>query len=121
MLALRVLVVDDEEMVRRILTRYLVAAGHQVDSAVDGTDALRQLSERSYDVALVDVLLPGGVDGLTLLGQVRVSSPELKVIIVTGHGSPEMERTAREQGAVGFLTKPFSLAELGNMLAQFLP
>ena len=116
-MALRILLVDDEEIVHQTIGEYLDDCGHQVDTAMDGHQALRAVEQEEYDVALVDVRMPG-MDGLALLARAREVRPEMVVIVITGHGDPEMERQVRELGATGFLIKPISLRQLDSLLAE---
>ena len=115
----RILLVDDEEIVRQTLGDYLSECGYQVDQAGDGREALKAIEAKDYDLALIDVRMPG-IDGLSFLSQVETFRPGMPIIIITGHGSVEMEDSARELGATGFLLKPVKLLELDGMLEAAL-
>ena len=112
---LRILLVDDEEIVRQTIGEYLRECGHQVDEADDGTTALQVAAEEGYDVALVDIRMPG-MDGL--LGRLREQRPEMAVVLITGHGDVQMAEEALARGASGLLTKPVRLLELDEALAR---
>jgi DNA-binding NtrC family response regulator len=116
-MAMHILLVDDETIVHQTLGEYLADCGHHVDPARDGHQALRAVEQEAYDVALVDVRMPG-MDGLTLLTRTQQVRPQMDVIVMTGHGDPEMERQAHRLGAVGFLTKPIRLHQLDRLLAE---
>ena len=106
-----VLVVDDEPMVRDVVTRYLERDGHRVLTAEDG-DAARGLIERErLSLVLLDVMLPGETDGLALCRWIRASS-ELPVILLTARVEEADRIVGLELGADDYVTKPFSPREL---------
>src|SRR5215470_3787183 len=82
-----VLVVDDEERMRALLERLVRRLGHRAEAAGDGEDALARLRDRSFDVVITDVRMPGGVDGLTLLKEARAADPDVAVVVMTAFGS----------------------------------
>lgn len=107
----RVLVVDDEEALRRALGRTLSAAGHEVVEAIDGAQALEHLAAGRFDAVLTDIMMPE-LDGLSLLKGVRQHDLDVPVIVVTGSPTIERAMAAVEHGAFAFLTKPL---DLGNV------
>ena len=115
--SLHVLLADDEQIVLHTFATYLEHFGHRVDTAVDGLEGLHAIEQTDYDVALTDVRMPG-LDGLSLLARAREARPNLTVVIITGHGDPDMEKEARRLGAAAFLTKPVSLRKLVDLLDQ---
>lgn len=116
---LEILLVDDEEIVHQTLGDYLRDLGHELDEAWEAKSALKKLSaqEKRYDLALLDVRMPG-MDGITLLGKLQESHPDLSVVIVTGHGNLEMAIQALRLGAADFLVKPVKLLELDAVLEK---
>ena len=102
----KVLVVDDEEPLRRALKRMLENHGMQVVSAGDGAEALEVLGRESVDVAVVDLMMPR-VNGLELLERVRESHTGTEVVMITAFGDVETAVKAVQAGAYNFLTKPF--------------
>jgi CheY-like chemotaxis protein len=107
--ALSILVVDDEEPVREVVTWMLQDAGHDVHSACDGLEALDFLSDHGpVDVVLSDINMPG-LDGMELCSRVRERWPELPVILVSGRPPP--------RGARPFIAKPFRWDTLVRAIA----
>jgi CheY-like chemotaxis protein/predicted transcriptional regulator len=106
-----VLLVDDDETIRKALTRTLSKEGFNVDSATNGKHALEKSQLAHYDVALVDIRLPD-MDGIILLRMLKDESPEIKVIIITGYPSLENAINAVDAGAAAYITKPFKPADL---------
>ncbi len=109
--SLKILIIDDESIVHRTLTPYLEQCGHQVDSASEGESGLEKIKQSGYDVALLDIRMPG-MDGLSVLEKAVESDPELSVVILSGHGNMEMAIQALRLGAADFLTKPVKLMDL---------
>ena len=106
-----VLVVDDEPMVRDVVTRYLERDGHRVVTAEDGDVARRIIERESPNLVLLDVMLPGKTDGLALCRWIR-SSSELPVILLTARVDEADRIVGLELGADDYVTKPFSPREL---------
>ena len=108
----RILVVDDEEIVRELTVQVLERAGYDVVAVESPERALELVDRESVDLVVSDVVMPK-LSGVELLDEIRVRRPELPVILMTG-GSPEPERTTRalQLGANGIVYKPFSHAEL---------
>ena len=113
----RILVVDDEEIVRTTISGYLRKMGQSVDCAEDGSEALKALDQGEYDLALVDLRMPG-MDGLTLLSRFQDLRPEMASVVITGHGTMDTAVRALRLGAADFLTKPIKLVELDAVLAK---
>jgi len=114
---IRVLVVDDEEIVGKRLKQALTKVGYEVETFLDGKDALARLAERSFDVVVTDIRMDE-VDGLEVLRQVRESTPRTKVIIITGYATIETAREALVKGAFEFIAKPFRPKELRKVVER---
>jgi two-component system response regulator HydG len=113
---LDILVVDDDDIVRRSVSFTLSGAGHRVASAADGERALALARTSSFDVALCDVHLPG-IDGLTLLRRLRRAAPDTDVVMMTAFGSvPDAVAAARE--GAEYVTKPFDPEDLLEKVLQ---
>jgi DNA-binding NtrC family response regulator len=114
-----VLIVDDEEGVRSVLSQMLVLMGHR-PTVCDGVSAANsELDAQRWDAAFFDILLRDG-DGLQLLQQAMQVQPDLPVVMMSGAASPERLETARDAGASGFLLKPFTAGEVRRELNQAL-
>src|SRR6266436_1633503 len=113
----RVLVVDDEQSLRKVLAATLQREGYEVQVASDGEEALAALDRDGADVVVTDLVMPR-MDGLSLLRKVVVSHPDVPVIVVTAHGRVDSAVEAMKAGAFDFVTKPFEHAELKAIIAK---
>jgi DNA-binding NtrC family response regulator len=114
---INILVVDDEEPFRRLLKKELARKGYSVDAASDGNEALRLLRDRSYDVILLDVVMPG-VDGISLMKKMRDDPGAPAIIVLTGRATVETAVEAMKNGAHDYLTKPYKLDELAIVIER---
>ncbi len=114
---LRVLVVDDERPTRLLLEKELPRAGYTVTSAESGEGALEQVRAKNFDVILLDLKMPG-IGGMEVLRRIRESDAEAEVVILTGHPDVDSAITAMKLGAYDYLTKPFKLVELEEVLRR---
>jgi two-component system, OmpR family, KDP operon response regulator KdpE len=105
-----ILVVDDEAPMRKYVSANLRARGYQVLTATDGTEALKLMAERTFDLLILDIMMPGP-DGLALLGTVRRESA-VPVIMLSARGREADKVNALDLGADDYLTKPFGVEEL---------
>jgi DNA-binding NtrC family response regulator len=113
----RVLIVDDEERLRRFIGRELASRGMVVEEAGSGEAALARLTEAEFDVVLLDVRMPG-MDGLTALGKIRAQERSPEVLILTGQGSIDSAVAAMRAGAFHYLTKPFHMGGLAALIEK---
>jgi two-component system response regulator ResD len=113
-----VLVVDDDEMIRRLVRAVLEADEFEVAEARDGETALRLASEREPSVVVLDVMMPG-LDGVEVCR--RLDHEKVKVVVLTARDDPKLEAEARLAGADAFLTKPFSSIELLDLVSELMP
>jgi DNA-binding NtrC family response regulator len=108
---INILVVDDEEPFRRLLNKELSRKGYAVEVAHDGSEALRLLHDRSFDIILLDVVMPG-VDGISLMKKIKEDPGIPAIIVLTGKATVETAVEAMKNGAYDYLTKPYKLDEL---------
>ncbi|HTI41560.1 MAG TPA: sigma-54 dependent transcriptional regulator [Vicinamibacterales bacterium] len=116
MASARILIVDDEQLVRWSLNERLTAAGYDVFEAGLAADALERIGSADIDLVLLDFKLPDG-DGLSVLKKIKEVSPEIQVILMTGYSSIETAVEAMKLGAYHYVNKPFNLDEV-EMLVQ---
>ena len=112
---LRVLFADDEAHLRYLMQMELPRLGHEVTVCPDGATAIRSLEKGTFDVALLDIRMPG-LSGIEVLGKIRQFSPETQVVILTGHATVDTAVQALRLGAFDYLTKPCKWAELEVIL-----
>ena len=115
----RVLVVDDEASIRDLLSKTLALAEYDVDTASDASTALNRVRAAEYDLLIADLRMPG-MDGLTLIRQVKKFRAELPVIIITGFSSESSAIEAVNLGVAGYLRKPFRVPEVLAAAAKAL-
>lgn len=109
----KILVVDDDEVVRLGYLRSLAGAQFNVAAAWNGTEALRAMEEQPSDVILLDLRMPG-LDGMTVLKMIKERWPETEVVIITGYPSLETAKEAVQLGACDYLAKPVGPNEVIN-------
>jgi CheY-like chemotaxis protein len=112
----RILIVEDDEAMREGLGLHLEGRGHSVRAVGDGEGALSLLEQLRPDVLLLDLVLPGDLDGLDVLRRARQALPEVGAILMTGYPSPESSADAARLGVRSYLVKPFDTRVLDQAL-----
>ncbi len=112
-----ILVADDEESIRWVLSKALKKQGFNVDLAEDGSQAKRLAQKHHYDLAILDIKMPG-IQGLDLLKQFRDDYPETLIVIMTAEATMEHAVAAMKNGAYDYLTKPFDLTALDAIILK---
>jgi len=115
----RVLIVDDEPLIRSTLAEYLTQEGFEVATCANGEAALLQAAEQCFDVALCDVQLPG-IDGIELLERLHKISPQTFVLLITAYATVENAVQAFQRGAQDYLMKPILLDEVLGKIRRLL-
>lgn len=118
-MANRMLIVDDDGLVRAFLKDCLQSLGHEVAEAKDGEEALEQLQMQPFELLFLDLLMPR-MSGLDVLGRVRDLHPDCRVVVVSSLDSDSLVEQALGAGASGFITKPFHPVEVKSAVVQAL-
>lgn len=108
----QILIVDDESEMRRALRQLLEHMGHRVSEASSGQEAFKRLEEETPELILLDLRLPGGMDGLEILRQIRIQNKDLPVFVITGYPGADTPAELKSAGATGYLAKPFHHKDL---------
>lgn len=118
---MRILAVDDEATVRELLEDFLKAKGYEVETVADGPAALAAVGSRSFDLVLVDLMMPG-MTGMEVLRRLRSQDAALPIVVITAVTDEDVGRAALREGANDYLTKPIDLAHLERVVtASVLP
>ncbi|MFN7995960.1 MAG: sigma-54 dependent transcriptional regulator [Bryobacteraceae bacterium] len=115
----KILIVDDETVVRDSLGKWFSSEGYQSQPVGSAREALEAIQHAEYDVALLDIKMPG-MDGMELQSRLREADPELTVIVMTGYASVETAVQALKQGAYDYITKPVDPDELSHLVSKAL-
>lgn len=112
-----VLVVDDDEMIRRLVRTVLEADDYSVSEARDGSEALNLIEDVRPKLVILDIMMPG-MDGVEVCR--RIDHDIYKVVILTARDDPALETACKEAGADAFLTKPFSSIQLLDLVEELV-
>lgn len=118
----RVLIIDDDVILRQALTKHLERAGHDIRQAADGDAGIRACERQAADVVIVDIFMPGQ-GGLQTIDRLRRAWPGVKIVAMSGApsaGSLDVKRHAVALGADRFIGKPFEAAELVRVVATLV-
>ena len=107
----RILVVDDEEIVRDMLFDALSPTGYTVKTAKDGNDAIAQIEKEPFEIVITDLKMPG-MDGIELLQRIQKINQDICVLIITAYSTVESAVSAMKLGAYDYICKPFELEEM---------
>jgi DNA-binding NtrC family response regulator len=106
-----ILVVDDDEDIRRVLTEILEGEGYIVDSVGTGMEAVRKTEEKFYNIALIDIKLPD-MDGVELLTKIKETKPKMRKVIITGYPTLQNAVEALNMGADAYIMKPLDMDKM---------
>lgn len=115
----KILVVDDEDIVRTSCSRTLKPGGFEVKLAKNGREGLKMMSEEKFDLVLTDLKMPD-MDGIEVLRRIKEDWPEVEVIIITGYQTVDTAVRAIKLGAFDYIEKPFTPDALMNAVAKAL-
>ena len=116
---IKILIVDDELIMRESLAGWLERDGHDVQTAVSGEEALEKVKETQFDIFLVDIKMEG-ISGLDVLRSVKESDPDADVVMITAYGSIPSAIEAMKDGAYDYMLKPFDPNELGVLIEKII-
>ena len=119
----RVLVMDDEEAVRNVLTDMLESMGYEVEGSGNGAEAVKLFSDaskldRRFDIVIMDLTIPGGMGGKEAVKILLEMDPEVKVIVSSGYSNDPVMAEYKKYGFSGVISKPFKVADLSKMLTE---
>ena len=114
----RVLVVDDEEDFLETLVNRLKKRDLDTVGVTSGEDAVAEIQKKRYDVVILDIKMPGGMDGIETLREIKRLQPLVEVLLLTGHASVETSIEGMKLGAFDYLMKPIKLEEMLVKLGQ---
>lgn len=117
----KMMVIDDQETLREVLSLSLEQEGYVVETFRDGTSALERMKEERFHVVITDLRVKNGIDGIEILRRVRGLYPETSVIIVTAYASLGVITDAFREEAHDFFTKPIRIPELKASIRRALP
>ena len=115
----KILIVDDELIMRESLAGWLERDGYYVEKSASGEEALEILKDSRFDILLVDIKMEG-MSGLDVLKQVKESDPDVTVVMITAYGSISTAIEAMKNGAYDYLLKPFEPAEVGVLIEKII-
>ncbi|MEK6558657.1 MAG: response regulator [Planctomycetota bacterium] len=114
-----ILVVDDEPDMCEMLSELLSDEGYKLETATNGKDAVKKVLGGSVDIVLLDIMMPGQ-DGIDTLRQIKDIRPKLPVVMITGFGTLSTARNAMKLGAYDYITKPFNIDCIKEIIKQGL-
>ena len=104
---IRILIIDDEKVIREGVERALAGRGYSIDKAENGECGIQIIKEKGFDIVLLELMMPG-IDGFTVLSWINENEPQIQVIVITGFATVSKAVTAMKQGAFDFVGKPFT-------------
>ena len=108
---MNILLIDDEPIIHQSLGSFLRRVGHEVQIALNGKEGLSRVMEQTPDLVISDIKMPG-LNGLDLLTHLKIHSPQIPVLLITGHGDMDTAVAALQIGAHSYLCKPVKLDQL---------
>ena len=115
----RILIVDDDETIRKVLATILEEQGYAVDMAESGQEAINKSGEKSYNLALIDIRLPD-MEGIEVLTRIKDTVPKIRKIIITGYPSLQNSVEALNRGADAYIMKPFDMNKVLETISEQL-
>src|SRR5271169_2399651 len=102
-----ILLIDDDDSLRRVMEFSLTEAGYRVQTAASGEEGLRLFEKNNFDAVISDITMPG-MDGMEVLVKIRKQDAQIPVVMITAYGTIESAVDAMKRGAFDYITKPFN-------------
>ncbi len=115
-----ILVADDEEAMRGSLAAWLTEDGYQVDAAASGREAVEMARRKEYAICFLDLKMPGGMDGIQAMMEIRKVHPEASIIIITAYATVDTAISAMKEGAQEYIVKPFNPEEISLLVRRII-
>jgi DNA-binding NtrC family response regulator len=115
-----IMVVDDEEVMRESLAAWLKEDGYAVDTASSGREAVEKARNRDFAIYFIDLKMPGGMDGIETMMEIRRIQPEASIIIITAYATVDTAITAMKEGAQEYIVKPCNPAEISLLVGRII-
>ena len=115
----RILIVDDDENIRKVLMAILEDKGYHMEAAGTAREAIKKIDKKFYNLALIDIRLPD-MEGIDLLTKIRDSTPKMRKIIITGYPTLQNAVDAVNKGADAYITKPFDVERVLSSISEQL-
>ncbi len=115
----KILIIDDESDIAHILGLHLAEAGYETDWAADGETGLKLLNSNSYNLALLDIRMPG-ISGVEVLHQIRAENLDTAVVMMSAHGNENLVAECMKEGATDYISKPFDIDDLLHRIERAL-
>jgi len=119
MMSSRILLVDDDRLLREVLGEHLSSFGYEVDLAEDGEHAYAKFRPGKYQLAIIDLMMPG-MNGIELMHKLRYEDDKIFCLIMTGYPTIDSAYKAMIEGASDYIIKPFQLMELVNIVQKYI-
>jgi DNA-binding NtrC family response regulator len=115
-----IIIVDDEEVMRESLAAWLKEDGYAVDTASSGREAVEKARNREFAIYFIDLKMPGGMDGIETMMEIRRIHPEASIIIITAYATVDTAITAMKEGAQEYIVKPCNPAEISMLVGRII-
>ena len=116
----QILVVDDEEVMRESLAAWLAEDGYGVDTAASGRDAIEHARRKDYAIYFIDLKMPGGIDGIETMMEIRRLHADASIIIITAYATVDTAITAMKEGAQDYIVKPCNPEEISLLVNRII-
>ena len=116
----RILVIDDEAVMRESLAAWLREDGYEVDTAASGREGIDKARESDYAIYFVDLKMPGGIDGIETMMEVKKLRPDASIVIITAYATVDTAITAMKEGALEYIVKPCNPQEISLLVTRII-